>query len=80
MTDKELRKLKKPELLEILFYLQKEIDELKSENERLNARLDDAGDKGLSDDDIKKLTDAVKVAIGDTLKVKVVRPADKPRE
>lgn len=41
MTDKELRKLKRAELLEILFYLRKEFDELKAENAALNARIDE---------------------------------------
>lgn len=40
MTDKELRKLKRPELVEILLYMRQEIDELRSENERLQERLD----------------------------------------
>ena len=40
MTDKELRKLKRAELLEILFYLQKELDRMKQENEELKQRLD----------------------------------------
>lgn len=41
MTDKELRKLKRAELLEILFYLRKEFDELKAENAALTARIDE---------------------------------------
>lgn len=41
MTDKELRKLKRAELLEILFYLRKELDELKAENESLTLRIDE---------------------------------------
>lgn len=40
MTDKELRKLKRPELIEILLYMRQEIDELRSENENLRERLD----------------------------------------
>lgn len=40
MTDKELRKLKRAQLLEILFYLQKELDSLKQENEELKQRLE----------------------------------------
>ncbi len=40
MTDKELRRLKRPELLEILFYLQKEIESLKQENEVLKQRIE----------------------------------------
>lgn len=80
MTDKELRKLKKPELLEILFYLQKEVEMLKAENDRLSQRLDNATKIGLTDDDIDRITTAFKTTMGDTLKVKVVRNADKPKE
>ncbi len=80
MTDKELRKLKKPELLEILFYLQKEVETLKAENDKLSQRLDNAAKIGLTDDDIQKITDAFKSTMGDTLKVKVVRNAEKPKE
>lgn len=35
MTDKELKKLKRRELLEILYYMRKELDETRLENERL---------------------------------------------
>lgn len=80
MTDKELRKLKRAELLEILFYLQKEVETLKAENDKLSQRLDNAAKIGLTDDDIQKITDAFKSTMGDTLKVKVVRNADKAKE
>lgn len=40
MTDKELRKLKRADLIEILYYLKRENEELKAENEKLNSRLD----------------------------------------
>lgn len=39
MTDKELRKAKKDELIEMLYYLRKEADRLKEENDGLRARL-----------------------------------------
>ncbi|HRR77832.1 MAG TPA: hypothetical protein P5191_13635 [Ruminococcus sp.] len=39
MTDKELRKLKRAELIEILYYLKKENEELAEENSRLMERL-----------------------------------------
>ena len=39
MTDKELRKLKRAELIEILYYLKKENEELEEENNRLKDRL-----------------------------------------
>jgi len=39
MTDKELQKLKRPELLEIMLNLQNELDKEREENEALRARL-----------------------------------------
>ena len=43
MTLKELRKAKKDELIEMLFFLRKEVDELKEENTALRAKLLIAG-------------------------------------
>jgi regulator of replication initiation timing len=40
MTDKELRALKRADLIEILYYLRRENDELTAENQRLRERLD----------------------------------------
>ncbi len=40
MTDKELRKLKRVELIEILYYMRNEIDELQAANQRLETRID----------------------------------------
>ncbi len=40
MTDKELRKLKRSDLIEILYYLSRENDELKEQNRALTERLD----------------------------------------
>lgn len=40
MTDKQVRKLKKTELIEMLYYARKEIDTLKTENTELKNRLD----------------------------------------
>lgn len=42
MTDKELRKLKRLELLDLLFYMRKEIDELQEENERLKKQIENS--------------------------------------
>lgn len=42
MTDKELHKLKKSELLELLFTMRKEIDDLQTEKSELEKKLDDA--------------------------------------
>ena len=38
MTDKELRSLKRADLIEILYYLRRENDELREENEALKAQ------------------------------------------
>lgn len=40
MTDKELRRSSKKELIEMLYYMRKELDDARVENERLNARFD----------------------------------------
>ncbi|MBP0987180.1 MAG: hypothetical protein J6S92_02765 [Oscillospiraceae bacterium] len=39
MTEKELRKAKKAELIEMLYYLRTEIDALKAENDMLRAKV-----------------------------------------
>ena len=48
MTDKELRKLKRAELLEIMFYLQEELSNVKQENESLRVRVDELTKAALS--------------------------------
>ncbi|WP_173369404.1 hypothetical protein [Ruminococcus flavefaciens] len=40
MTDRQLKKLKRSELIELLYYARKEIDRLSQENEQLRSRLD----------------------------------------
>ena len=40
MTDKELRKLKRTELLELMYYLKEELEKVGQENETLKARLE----------------------------------------
>lgn len=40
MTDRQLKKLKRSELIELLYYARKEIDRLSQENEQLRNRLD----------------------------------------
>lgn len=71
MTDKELRKLKRAELLEILFYLQKEIDNIKLENQELQQRIENLTINNnnnnnnktvLSDEDLKRIEQTVKNA------------------
>lgn len=62
MTDKELKKLKRSELLEILLFLQKEYDELKAENEVLAKKVALLEEKSLeasdslSDNDLEKVS------------------------
>lgn len=66
MTDKELRRLKRSELLELMFYLREELDKLKEENESLKSRLDDLTKVSMesksnsSDELIAAVTEAVK--------------------
>ncbi len=40
MTDKELRKCKRTELIEMLYYLRRENDELREKADKLEAQLD----------------------------------------
>ncbi|MCQ2490371.1 MAG: hypothetical protein MJ079_02115 [Ruminococcus sp.] len=39
MTEKELRKAKKEDLIEMLYYLRTEIDDLKAQNDMLRAKI-----------------------------------------
>ena len=40
MTDKELRKLRRSDLIEMLYYMRQEIEDLEAENKQLRERLD----------------------------------------
>ncbi len=60
MTDKELRKLKKTELLELMLYLRQELDKVKLENEELRAQLD-ACTARKADTDTKLLETALRM-------------------
>lgn len=68
MTDKELRKLKRAELLEIMFYLQEELSNVKQENESLRVRVDELTKAALnsktelSEDCMQEIIHAVKNA------------------
>ncbi len=75
MTDKELRKLKRPELLEIMYYLQKEVEELREENESLKNKLENARCE-ISSENLEKIVNAVKEAVGEQLGG---QSADKPK-
>ncbi|MGN1411760.1 MAG: hypothetical protein ACI4WH_04515 [Oscillospiraceae bacterium] len=63
MTNKELKKLKKDELLELLFYMRKEIDNLRQENERLKLSLDNYQKVHFSQEDITNIMKAVEKII-----------------
>ena len=66
MTDKELRRLKRADLLEIMFYLRDEIDELKKENESLKSRIDEMSEAAMnerteiSDNSVLRIAEAVR--------------------
>ena len=68
MTNKEVRKLKKPDLLEILYYLQQENEERKQENEKLRAQID-SFTSGMSfpESELQKIKDAVTLAVKDAM-------------
>lgn len=61
MTEKELRKLKRSELLEIMYYLQKELETVQAENESLKQKLEKA-EGGISSENLDKIISAVKSA------------------
>lgn len=63
MTDKELKKLKRDELLEILLYMRKELDETKLENIELKKKLDEVQKGHLSKESIDKIMVAVEKII-----------------
>ncbi len=64
MTDKEVRKLKRADLLEILFYLQKENETLRQENESLRQQMETViSARNLSDEDLERIRSAVKEAV-----------------
>lgn len=55
MTDNELKKLGRKELLEILYFMRKEIDALKDENDMLRAKLEDLSQGDRLGEILKKL-------------------------
>lgn len=68
MTDKELRKLRRTDLLEMLFYMQKEMETLRQENENLRKQLADAAAGRMAQADLEQLTEAVKQAVQEAMK------------
>ncbi len=77
MTDKELKKLKRTDLLEMLFYMQKEMETLRQENENLRQQLADAAAGRMAQMDLEQLTAAVKQAVQEA--VKTEKPSGKAR-
>lgn len=76
MTDKEVRRLKRAELLEILFYLQKEVDNLKQENDHLRQQLDSISSANkISETDLTQVIAAVKEAVQEAMHSKT-EPAE----
>ena len=67
MTEKEIRKLKRAELLEMLYYLKKENETLREENESLKQRLENT-DGVISSESLEKIIDAVKTAAVDAIR------------
>lgn len=63
MTDKELRKLKRADLIEILYYMREKIDSLTAENERLYKCLDVIGGKT---SDTTESADPVQISEGES--------------
>lgn len=55
MTDKELRRLQRADLLEILFRLQTEVETLREEKAALQQRLDEKTTVSLSDAQMQQL-------------------------
>jgi hypothetical protein len=59
MTDRELKRLKRDQLLEILVYMRKEIDRLNAENETLKLQLEERSKVSLSKEDVASIMEAV---------------------
>lgn len=82
MTDKELRRLKRTDLLEIMFYLRDEIDELKKENESLKYRIDELSKAAMnakteiSDNSVLRIADAVRNIISESTTKNTVQHED----
>lgn len=82
MTDKELRRLKRTDLLEIMFYLRDEIDELKKENESLKYRIDELSKAAMnakteiSDNSVLRIADAVRNIISESTTENTVQHED----
>ncbi len=71
MTDKEVRRLKRADLLEILFYLQKETDALRQENDNLRQQLASLSTTHrMADEDLEQVLGAVRKAVQEAVQHK----------
>ncbi len=71
MTDKELRKLKRKELLELMYYLQKELEDVKLENAELHKRLEDKAEaQSNANNDILEIVKKIAVQVDSLCKTK----------
>lgn len=62
MTDRELRKLKRTELLELMYYLKEELEKVKQENEILKGKLEaqSAGQGDVTAKILERVNDSAK--------------------
>ena len=72
MTEKEMKKLNRRELIEMLLYLRKELDETKAENEHLKKISDDRNN------DFEKLTKTVDKMIGQLSRLLKLQTGENP--
>lgn len=68
MTDKELRKLKRADLLEILFRLQTEVETLRAENESLRHCRQEPVTVSLSDTQMQQLQSHLRETVRQALR------------
>lgn len=72
MTEKEIKKLNRRELIELLLYLRKELDETKAENERLTKLSDERNG------DFEKLTKSVDKMSGQLSRLLKLQTGENP--
>ncbi|MBE6852984.1 MAG: hypothetical protein E7505_05860 [Ruminococcus sp.] len=66
MTEKQLKHLKRAELIDVLFFMRKELDRLHQENEELKVKLENISNKQntvLTDEDIDKLSKSIEQSV-----------------
>jgi cell shape-determining protein MreC len=85
MTDKELRKLKRTELLELMLYLRQELDSVKQENEELRKQLESSKESGGKADEkfysvLNEISDKIDMMYRANIESKDVETASKYAE